>query len=103
MNRIVAWSVAAGALIGFGTIAAAQDRASIEAGEQLYDEHCASCHGEKLRSPGAAFDLRTLRADDRERFDKSVKGGKGQMPAWGGVLQDSELDQLWAYIRSRAT
>ena len=80
----------------------AQDRASIEAGAELYQAHCASCHGERLVSTGAIFDLRKLRADERPRFDKAVTDGKGQMPAWGGVLSTQEFDRLWAYVRSRA-
>jgi mono/diheme cytochrome c family protein len=82
--------------------AAAQDRAAIEAGAKVYEENCAECHGEELRNPGAAFDLRQLGAGERARFDKSVTEGKGQMPAWGGVLSSEEFDQLWAYIRSKA-
>jgi len=82
--------------------AAAQDSTQIAAGEMLYDEHCASCHGEKLRASGAMPDLRELGAGDRARFDKAVLDGKGQMPAWQGQLSALELDQLWAYVRSRA-
>ncbi len=80
----------------------AQDRSLIEAGAQVYQTHCAQCHGERLVSAGAIFDLRRLRADERPRFDKATKEGKGQMPAWGGVLSAEEFDQLWAYIRSKA-
>ena len=58
----------------------------IEAGEQVYDEHCASCHGDKLRSTGAMPDLKELRADDRPKFDKFVMEGRGQMPPWQGTL-----------------
>ena len=90
-----------GALI-MTTHAAAQDQAMIEAGERVYEEHCASCHGEKLRSAGAMPDLRELGANDRERFDKMVLEGRAQMPAWQGVVSPQELDQLWAYVRSRA-
>jgi len=82
--------------------ASAQDRALIEAGTEVYATHCAECHGDKLVSPGTTFDLRRLGADERARFDKSVTDGKGQMPAWGGVLSPEEFDQLWAYIRSKA-
>ena len=89
--------------MGFSVLAAAQvDQAAIEAGEQTYDENCAQCHGEKLRASGAAFDLRTLGANDRARFDQVVSNGKGQMPPWRGVLSEKELDEVWAYIRSRA-
>jgi mono/diheme cytochrome c family protein len=90
------------ALAACCSVAAAQDRAVIEAGEQLYEEHCQSCHGEKLRNPGTTFDLRKLRADERPRFDKAVMEGKGQMPPWRGTLDRAGLDQLWAYVRSRA-
>jgi mono/diheme cytochrome c family protein len=73
-----------------------------EAGEMLYDEHCSSCHGEKLRSSGAIPDLRQLGAADRPRFDKIVAEGKDQMPSWEGVIDAKGMDHLWAYIRSRA-
>jgi mono/diheme cytochrome c family protein len=82
--------------------ALAQDRAKIEAGAEVYDMHCATCHGERLRNTGAAFDLLQLKPNERARFDEAVKDGKGQMPPWAGVLSADEIDQIWAYIRSRA-
>ena len=82
--------------------ALAQDRAKIAAGAEIYAERCAACHGERLRATGAGFDLLKLRPNERERFDKAVNDGKGQMPPWGGVLSREELDQLWAYVRFRA-
>jgi mono/diheme cytochrome c family protein len=82
--------------------AAAQDRAAIDAGAAVYAEHCAICHGERLINTGTAFDLRQLRADERPRFDKAMAEGKGQMPAWEGVLSEEEIGQVWAYIRSKA-
>jgi mono/diheme cytochrome c family protein len=51
---------------------------------------------------GAAPDLKQLRADQRALFDETVRNGKGQMPSWAGMLSDEEIDQIWAYIRSRA-
>src|SRR5262245_7951517 len=87
-------------LLGLSGVASAQDL--VAAGEQVYEEHCASCHGEKLRSTGAMPDLKQQRADGRARFDEMVMKGRGQMPAWQGVVGREELDQLWAYIRSRA-
>ena len=82
--------------------AMAQDRAAIETGEQVYDEHCATCHGPKLRPTGAMPDLKQQKAEGRARFDQIVMNGKNQMPAWQGVVSREELDQIWAYIRSRA-
>ena len=83
-------------------VAMAQGASQVEAGEVLYEEHCSSCHGENLRSSGAMPDLRALGAGDRSRFDKMVSDGKDQMPPFQGVLNAQQLDQLWAYIRSRA-
>jgi len=102
MRRIFCCSVTAWAVAGFLAAASAQDQASIEAGEALYDEHCAMCHGEKLRTPGAVPDLRELRADQRSYFNETVTEGKGQMPAWGGILNEQQFDQLWSYIRAHA-
>jgi quinohemoprotein ethanol dehydrogenase len=95
-------AILAGALVSNSVIALAQDQAQIEAGEQLYDEHCATCHGEQLRTTGSAADLKELRANDRPRFDKALAEGRGQMPSWQGVLSTDEMDQLWAYIRAHA-
>jgi mono/diheme cytochrome c family protein len=82
--------------------AVAQDQALVAAGAEVYTTHCAECHGERLVNPGSSFDLRKLGVGERARFDISVTEGKGQMPAWGGVLDAKEMDQLWAYIRSKA-
>jgi mono/diheme cytochrome c family protein len=48
--------LAAYALAAGGAIASAQDQ--VEAGAQLYEEHCMGCHGEKLKAPGTSFDRR---------------------------------------------
>jgi mono/diheme cytochrome c family protein len=95
-------SVVVCALVGASGSASAQDQAAIAAGENIYEENCAPCHGTKLRNPGTSFDLRKLGANDRQRFDKFVMEGKGQMPPWRGTLDDAELDQVWAYIRAHA-
>jgi mono/diheme cytochrome c family protein len=84
----------------FVTVAAAQDadpldNAKIEAGANVYAARCATCHGDDLvHSGGQAFDLKRLKADERARFENSVRHGKNQMPPWQGVLSDAEIDQL---------
>jgi mono/diheme cytochrome c family protein len=80
----------------------AQDKAKIEAGERVYSDNCQVCHGDGLVSSGQFFDLRRLTANDRARFDNSVRNGKNQMPPWKGVLSDEEIDQVWHYIRAHA-
>jgi cytochrome c551 len=93
-----------GVLVGtivLGTVPARAQPAA-DAGRDVYAEHCASCHGERLNATGAAPDLKLLRADQRAQFDQMVRNGKGQMPAWEGMINDEEIDQIWAYVRSRA-
>ena len=97
--RITIAAFTLGASLG---TASAQDQAAADAGAALYAEHCAECHGENLRSSGSVPDLRDLKQDQRAQFDQIVSDGKGQMPAWGGVLNEPELNQLWAYIRAHA-
>src|SRR5215831_737855 len=102
MRRAFGVGVAVAMVMRLCAVASAQDQAQIDAGEALYEEHCMGCHGEKLRNPGTTFDLRKLTADDRTRFDKFVMEGKGQMPPWQGTLNQTEVDQLWAYVRANA-
>jgi mono/diheme cytochrome c family protein len=73
-----------------------------DAGRDVYAQHCATCHGERLNATGAAPDLKLLRADQKTHFDEIVRNGKGQMPAWEGMISDEEISQIWAYVRSRA-
>ena len=81
------------------TPASAQDRAQIDAGHELYDTNCASCHGARLVNPGSSFDLRKLHPNERERFDAAVLDGKGtQMPPWRGTLGPEEIDQLCEFL-----
>ena len=81
---------------------AAPDQDKIDAGETVYNMRCAVCHGDDLVNTGQTFDLRKLKADERPRFDNSVRNGKNQMPPWKGVLSDDDIDNLWHYIRAHA-
>ncbi len=81
----------------------ASDQAQIDAGETVYNMRCATCHGDELvNSSQTTFDLRKLKADERPRFENSVRNGKNQMPPWKGVLSDQDIDGLWHYIRAHA-
>lgn len=84
------------------TSALANSKADIEAGEQIYEESCAACHGEKLRNQGQSFDLRRLGPHERARFDKAVLEGRANMPPWRGILTEKQIDQLWAYVMEHA-
>src|SRR5215475_11117351 len=71
-------------------------------GEQIYEDYCATCHGEQLQnnSDGLTFDLRRLKPDEYPRFVNSVSNGKNKMPPWKGVLTETQIKDLWAYIRA---
>ncbi|MBX9759317.1 MAG: cytochrome c [Beijerinckiaceae bacterium] len=90
------------ALVLQTSIPAAIAQSAVETGEQLFETNCAPCHGERISNPNNLFDLKELTKDDRARFDRSVRQGKGQMPAWEGTFSDEEFDAIWAYIRSVA-
>ena len=77
------------------------DTAKIETGIQAYNNYCFTCHGENLVSSGQVFDLRRLKPDDRDRFQKAVLNGKGQMPPWKGVVEDEQIEAIWAYVMSQ--
>lgn len=91
------------ALVSIASIAHADtEAAKVGAGATIYGDYCSSCHGEQLRntSGGVTFDLRRLRAEDRDRFVTATLDGKQQMPPWRGVLDLAQVDAIWAYIRA---
>jgi mono/diheme cytochrome c family protein len=70
----------------------------IQAGAEVFEDNCSSCHGAHMADPGAAFDLRTFPHDQHDRFVNSVTNGKNSMPAWGGLLKPADIEALWAYV-----
>lgn len=77
------------------------EEARITHGKKLFGSYCARCHGLNMVSVSSAFfDLRTFPHDDKPRFVNSVTNGKRAMPAWGGKLEVTEIENLWAYISS---
>lgn len=76
------------------------------AGKDLYEENCASCHGEAGEGVG---DMGAPRLADNIWLFKSGKEGvlaqikkpkHGQMPAWTGRLSDTEIKQVSIYVHS---
>ena len=91
-----------GASAASAATACAQDQKKIDAGEQIYNDYCFTCHGEKLVSSGQTFDLRRLTVADRARFENSVLAGKNQMPPWRGVISSEQIELLWQFVRAHA-
>ncbi len=72
-------------------------------GQQLFNMHCAACHG--ARGEGVNPDAPKFRAG--ERLDQpdmvlmqSVKTGKKTMPPFFGILQDNQILDILAYVRT---
>jgi mono/diheme cytochrome c family protein len=75
---------------------------AVKTGAMVYQDYCSTCHGDELinTSGGVTFDLRRLRPQDHDRFVNSVLNGKNQMPPWRGVLEQEQIESIWAYIRA---
>ena len=74
---------------------------SVDEGRKVYSVYCIRCHGKNMESAGTTtYDLRLFPVDQKNRFMQSVRKGKGSMPPWESVLQDDELENLWAYVMS---
>ena len=64
------------------------DPSSYPAGETLFSQYCAACHGDKVPS-----------APDRESAVKIISSGGPHMtmPVWGNILTSEQLDALAKY------
>jgi len=93
--------------------------ADLEQGKRLYKENCAPCHGESGKGDGVGAQSLPVRPADHTNVaamngrsdgflrDVIAKGGGAMglssfMPAWQGLLKDSEILDLVSYIRSLA-
>ena len=77
--------------------------ADINNGRQIYNLHCASCHGASGMSvmPGApniARGAALMQAD--AAIATSIRNGKNAMPAYVGILKDQAILDVIAYMRT---
>jgi len=95
-----------------GTMAANQNvpvnTARASTGEQIYQQNCQVCHGEKGYGdgPGAAalpvkpFDLTThVLLHDEQYLHAVILNGRGYMPAFGDKLSQDQILDVIAYTR----
>jgi len=110
------------ARLGYGSADAGNVK-QVRRGAQVYAEHCASCHGDKLQGqphwrkrnddgtlPAPPHDAsgHTWHHLDKLLFDYTKKGGqalapegfKSGMPGFGEVLKDSDIWSVLAFIKS---
>ncbi len=69
-------------------------------GEALFKSYCSSCHGTQGEgSPIANFKISERLVKSDEELSKSIREGKGQMPAWGFLFSEEDIKNVLQYIR----
>ncbi len=73
-------------------------------GASVYSEHCAYCHGANGKAviagtPDFMRNMQLLAKPDMQIM-QTIKGGKGLMPAFGGLLKDNQIMDVITYIRT---
>lgn len=103
--RSKTWATLALALLGVASVApmAPVAAADIARGAQLYNLHCAGCHGGSGRSinpsaPNLIGGGKTMQPD--MALVMRLKTGRNQCPPFLGVLKDQELLDLITYVRT---
>ncbi|MCC6209326.1 MAG: cytochrome c [Gammaproteobacteria bacterium] len=98
-RRVCALALAA-VFAGLGQSALAADPLQ---GRKIYQTHCENCHGANGAGqiPGAPDFMRsdTLMRPDIELM-RTLKSGRGMMPAYQGMFTETELLDVIAYLRT---
>lgn len=87
----------------FAGFVAPLDAADVNSGRQLYNMHCASCHGPSgisvmPNAPNVARGAILMQPD--VQLLGSIRRGKNAMPAYFGVMKDQEILDVIAYMRT---
>lgn len=72
-------------------------------GAELYRRHCTGCHGDagRPRMAGAPdFTTPTALMKTDLALAAAVRGGRGAMPAYAGLLRERELLDVVAHLRT---
>lgn len=115
MSRVCGWVTIGVLIFGISPVAwAAGDAAT---GQKNYQAYCTMCHGQSGKGDGSGAaalatkpkdftDCARMQAMSDEDLFAVIKGGGParqlslDMPSWGEGLQDAEITDLVAYIRS---
>lgn len=79
------------------------DAANLMRGQQLYQMHCAACHG--MRGEGVSPDApKFIMGEKLNQPDivlmQSVKMGGKSKPPFFGILKDQEILDILSYVRT---
>jgi len=93
-------SVMTSALLFFSGVSYAADSGN---GERLYAVNCALCHG--VRGVGVMFGEPIFaRGEGLLQADRAIlsaiQNGKNEMPAYQGILSDTEILDVMAYLHT---
>ena len=75
---------------------------SVKYGRTLFLKNCAHCHGADASGDDGP-DLHDLDWTDKQIADRIRNGKKGQMTAFSGKLQTTEIESLIAYLHTLTT
>ena len=81
--------------------------ADIENGERIFSANCSACHagGNNVIIPEKTLKKDVLEANGMNSVDKityQVTNGKNAMPAFGGRLDDSDIEDVANYVLSQS-
>jgi cytochrome c oxidase subunit 2 len=89
----------AGATEGGEAEAAGGATADAAAGEEVFAENCAVCHGATGHGGGGGPDLTTMpKAQEQASAEEQVTDGGGGMPPFGGTLSEEEISNVAAFV-----
>ena len=96
------------AITGLALAAATTLTAFAQGGEDTYKAKCAMCHGADgmASSPaGKAMKVPAFNSPDVAKMSEAdlitvTKNGKGKMPAYAGKLNDAQIKDVVAYVRT---
>lgn len=85
------------------TVASAANAADIMRGGQIFRSHCAACHGANglatmPNAPSFARGERLMQPD--MALMMTIRTGRGPMPSFFGILNDRDLLDVVAYLRT---
>ena len=107
MKRIIAAVVCIFSIALFALPSSAIAGGDASAGAAVFSANCAACH---MGGMNAVQAEKTLQKDALEKYGKNtpdavttqVTNGNGAMPAFGGRLSESDIENVAAYVLSQA-
>lgn len=83
-----------------------QKDADLAAGQKIFAENCASCHGDlgkgniELGAPNLTDKIWLYGSDEATVIETITNGRAGVMPAWGGRLDPATIKAITVYVHS---